>query len=210
MSSGSVIFLCLLPALQLFAQDLPFLNESDLLQPQEIGKKIGWVRVNVDSLFKRVPTGGAYTYYKFSSKWGYSSLLEHAEKLRIEYKKAPGGDGKLLHGQADMYDEEGHLVARDIFKNGFLVKEWDLNSVGTGNKFPGRLNYVAIFKPGKEEMDWELNAYNKKGIHTANAHQFISAKGFELVTDYQKIPAAIFISDAWYRAGRGCFNYYIR
>jgi hypothetical protein len=209
MKSRFIILIFLVSTLNSFSQDLPVLNESDLLQPKDIGKQIGWVRVSVDSLFKPVSTDGVYSYYKFSSQWGYNSLLEHSGKFRIEYKKDPKAAGKLLNGCVDMFDTEGHLVARDIFEDGFLVKEWDLYSAGAGHKFPGRLNYVAVFRPGKEEMDWELNAYDPKGVHTSNSHQHISSRGFELVNSYTKIPNTICISDVWYKAGRGYFNYYM-
>jgi hypothetical protein len=195
----------------LFSQDLPSLQDEDLLQPGEIGKKTGWVKVRFDASFHPIALPGQekYAYYRFSSKWGYKSLLETPDKFRIVYRPELLPASTLLNGVVDLYDAQGHLAARAVFRNGFLVKEWDFYSLGGARKFPGRLNYVAEFHPEKNKMDWRLNAYNKKGVYTQFAHQVITQNGMEVLYDEKEIDLTLYIAGSWYRSGKGYFNYYM-
>jgi hypothetical protein len=204
----------ILTSMKLFAQDTPLLSESDLLSKKDLKKNAGWYKVRLDPHFLQtdIDASSVYEYYNFHrSNWNFPYLLNKAKEFNVVYKKMdPADSSKLLNGTVDIYDKKDHLIARDIFKNGFMLKEWDCYSWGHFKKHPGKLNYVMEYMPTKEQEEFILNAYDEHERFTQYSHQTVSKKEVTWAWDNVILKKTLYITDTWYKSGRDFWNYYIR
>jgi hypothetical protein len=185
--------------LSLFSQNTPVLNDSDLLKPDEVGKKAGWLKVRLNVPGSNV---SGHEYYKFSSKWGYNTLLDKPGKFKVIYRRE-ARDSSRLNGPVDFYDQSGHWVMRDVYQDGFLIKEWDLYSWGIGTRHKGRLNYVTEFIPGENQVEMILHGFNKRSQFVALGHYSYSKKGLTMLDGDRSIRIDLELVRGWIFEGPG-------
>jgi len=218
----SLLIIALLTSARLSAQTLPDLNESNLLHSSDLGKKYGWIKVQLDSAF-RVTENAAqvkYEYYDFVNARGVFSInYRHKPgfiKVNSETKYVaadPTNQSKLLNGSVDFYDENGHRFEKYIFRNGFYVKlylfgDWSMFK----KKYNGKLNGVLEFAPTTDNIESWGNYFDENGKYVYDSHEKWNAPAFK---NYISLPIRdgmisredLLIEKVWYEWEYDSYKY---
>ena len=142
-----ILFIAILFSVNLSAQETPVLSEAELIHKEDLKKKVGWLKLRVDSNFKEVAkdSPSVYECYVFA-------------------------DNKLLNGMVDFYDTKSRRMFKYIFKDGFYLRIQDYTRLGLRKKYTGQLVSIFEYIPKKNSFEANVNTYNIKGEYTGYYH----------------------------------------
>lgn len=188
----TTLFILIALSSKLFGQNTPVLSESELLKKEEIKKKVGWIKINIDSNFRETNNTEQvkyefYTFCKVSGWFNYMFYEDISSKnYKIIYTKTnPLDKSTLLNGTLEFFDKKKHLVHKYILKDGFCIKayyyKWD--------KKNGKEVLSQIFEniPTKTSIEQYANGYNMKGELITNAHAIFDGYKWNYLPDQKKI-----------------------
>lgn len=189
-TTGKILasLLFLLATSQLFAQDVPDLKDSELLQKSDLKKKPGWIKIELDSAFHETDTdiSASYEYYEFVNKKGqynstYTTQLPFVKSTsKITYTRVTNEKTKLLSGFVNFYDKQNNIFMRYVFKDGFYVKVCDWKKQGK------QVNTLIEYIPKKNSVELYANYFDASGNITSSSHEENDGYTYKTIPD-QKI-----------------------
>jgi hypothetical protein len=152
------------------AQDVPTLTDNDLLHQEDLKKKSGWMKIELDSNFQAIKNNSAvkYAFYEFVNDKGqynstYRDKLPFPKNMKITFLKNASEETGLLNGTVNFYDKANNIVLQYIFKNGFYIKAADYKN--------GGLNTIIEYIPKKNSVELFANYFNAAGKVSSTSHE---------------------------------------
>lgn len=191
------------------AQDIPSLNENDFITKADAGTKSGWMKIYLDAHFKETvgEANAKYLYYEFVNINGkYESTRSKKpafpnDAARIVFTSP----GKLLNGTIDFYGTNGHRRFRYIFKNGFLLNEFDFRTKGG---HAGQLVTSFEYLPAATSVEMRCNAYDHSGRANQYAHDVNNGQSFLPIPEMPYVSLQpLNVAEVWQPIEEDAFRY---
>lgn len=188
-------------------QTVPLLSENSLIQKNERGTKAGWTKVLLDARFKETKDDSLafYFYYEFVNTTGHYNSTRSpktgfpADAARIVYEnKKLFPSSKTLNGSVDFYNKKGYRISRYIFKDGFLIYEFDFIWGIFQKKYTGKLKTALEYIPSEYQVEMRCNSFDSRGACTQYAHDMNDGKTYTPIPGIPNISLeALNIGTVW-------------
>ncbi|HEY6162589.1 MAG TPA: hypothetical protein VI112_15275 [Bacteroidia bacterium] len=168
MRTPILLFFLFIFSTRLSSQQLPVLTDSDMVSPNDLGKKIGWCKIKLDASFNRTSDEklAKYECYQFSAqkKFFTNHFFDKKDNRKKIFHASGEQDLKLLSGTLDYFDSRDHLVYRLVFQKGFIVKEYDCRNWIRKKRQTGRVRSVLEYLPYHKQQEFFACTFDRSEL----------------------------------------------